>query len=167
MRRREASLAVFVLAAIIVPHGLSAQVRVPEKPICLEQVAQKIRPGSKIILIQPDGKWIKGRFETVDLGQSLLTLSSLTKPDAPPRFFQVSEISRIEYRKAGKLNPLWMGVGLAVGGLGGYLIGKTGSTQSDAFNLGHVFGVFGGGIGLLAGTIVPLAIPSDRTIACK
>ncbi|MCI0596311.1 MAG: hypothetical protein L0Z48_07185 [candidate division Zixibacteria bacterium] len=161
-------MAGFVLVAAATPRHLIAQVRArPERPHqnCLEKADKKIRPDKPISVFRTDGSQFKGRFVSVDLGQSLLNVRPLNAGDTSFSSFRISEIAKIKYDKGGRLKR--MGIGLLVGGGLGALVG---SSQGDLapFSGGAATtaatGAVGGGI---IGLLVGLILPSGATIECK
>lgn len=179
MRLRIGVLAVYVLVSIANPHGLSAQVAAPTELTCLEEAAQKIDTGSKITLLGRGGEKTKGYLTSIDLGQSLLTMGSTNRLDTSLQRFLLPDIAKIEYRKPGKLKPGFMALGLLGGALIGGLIGLAieGESETEQFPFfggpvvekGVAFlagAAIGGGVGLLAGTFIPL-VPKTHSIECK
>ncbi|MCI0404590.1 MAG: hypothetical protein L0Z48_10885 [candidate division Zixibacteria bacterium] len=174
MRLVKAVLAVFVLAAIVVPQVLYAQVTAPQTPTCLQQAAWKIRANGKITVLKQNGESLKGRLISIDLGQSHLTMRLLNTTDTTLMSIQQPEIAKIKYDKSRKLKPGFMALGLIGGALIGGLIGLAIEgdeeeqfpffAESEIAVLGGA--AIGGGVGLLAGTFIPL-VPKTGTIECK
>jgi len=177
MRLLKAMLAVFVLDSILIPPSLWAQATAATKPSCLEQAAAKIRQKSKVTVVRWDASKHTGLLDSVDLGSSHLLLRGLSLEDSALTLFGQDEIVKIQYDKPGKLKPGYMVLGLFGGALIGGLIGLAfeGEAESGRFPFPppvEKFGAFltgaavGGGVGLLAGTFIPL-LPKTRSIECR
>ncbi len=156
-----------VLAVVLGGMPLAAQVRASDRPSCLEQAVKKIRPESKITLFPRDYSEVKGRLVSIELDQSLLTMSSRKGNDTVLQSYSISDISKIEYNGGGRLKRMLLG--LLIGGGLGALVGSTGESDcAQEFGCIEGFPTAGGAIlGGIIGLSIGLALPSTRVIECR
>src|SRR5574341_1063863 len=108
-------------------------------------VGSELRPNSLITLVKLDGKRIKGRLVSLDLEQSLLTMG-LVSGIAGRQTYPISEVAKIEYREAGKMNPGLMVFGGAIGALLGGFIGQAMGPSDGWIDFSAVGGALNGGL---------------------
>lgn len=146
-------------------------------PICVDEMISELDLNTPITLILKDSSKVSGRLGFIDTEQSLITIERDDQVRVASSKYSLAEISGIEYTEK-KLRwwPMVGGLllGAAAGGLAGVLIASANDRSSTVFNeylrpelegLG-VGAVVGGGVGLIAGTIIGNQ-PKTCTIECK
>jgi hypothetical protein len=144
--------------------SLIAQVPSQNDSIDLEKALSKIPTNSLISAIRSDGNRIQGRLVSINYDQLILSMSSIENMNADLFTHRILEFERIQYRKSGELNTDLMLVGLMGGTILGGIIGSSIDHPRINKNVNDMGGVpiglaIGASGGLLAGTIIPLAIP--------
>ena len=172
-----ATLAATILLLTSIPCPLPAQRHSQIKKNCLKKAALKIPRKGRVTVIRNDGSKIQAWLLSIDHNQSLLTTIQVDENNRTQSTYHISEISKIKFHKPGKLKPEIMVVGVVGGAFLGFLIGE--ELDPPDPSSGCLFGCFefkfrggplgaaiGAGVGLLAGTFIPL-IPITHTIKCN
>jgi hypothetical protein len=111
---------------------------------------------------------------SADFTLSQLHIHELYRADRGYSSYPFGEIEKVRFRKRGHLKPGWMVVGLVGGAVIGGVIGRdidnAGSDSwcgTDTQGIATALGVIVvGGVGFLAGTIVPLIL-SSKVVECQ
>ena len=141
---------------------------------CLEANLPGITSDKQVTLFRTDSTKIAGRLVSVDFEQSFLTIHELYRTDRGTSIYRFVELEKIRFRKKGHLKPGWMMAGLIGGGIIGGAIGHDIANNAEGFECGtnnvSIAPALGimilGGVGFLAGTIVPLILSSE-TVECE
>jgi len=169
MIRNFVKIAVLLRVTMVLPLTLQAEQN------CLEEAANKIKPGSSITIIRTDNSKISGTFLSLNLDRSSLMISPFGSVGEKQSTYEISEFAKIQYRKTGKFKPEIVLISTILGAGLGYAIGKQVGTLEPGpgfleFRV-HTFEAEGAGIGaagsFLIGTIISLATKSTFTIECK
>ena len=151
----------------------AAQLDTPDTT-CLDAALPEITSDKRVTLFKTDGTKIAGRLVSVDFEQSFLTIHELYRADRGTSIHRFAELQKIRFRKKGHLKPGWMLLGLIGGGIIGGAIGYDIANNVESYECGTGEGSIApalgimilGGVGLLAGTIVPLILSSE-TVECE
>jgi len=135
---------------------------------CLDKYLKDLSSDKKITLFKTDGTKIKGKLVSIDFERSVMNIHELYRSDRGSTAYSFSELERVKFRKKGKLSPVWM----LAGGIGGGIIGGSLGDGIDGGGNSGFRGIFTavgiiflGGLGFLAGTIIPV-ISSSETVEC-
>lgn len=158
------------LMAITLAWGLSlsvlgaGQVQGAEK--CLEKLAKKVKPKQQVTIVRAEGDTTSGKFVSVDLSQSLLTILRTDQlGQVAEKTFTGSEIQVIQYRGYGKYRGLPALTFMVMGGVIGASVADEGS--GSFYGDSYVYAMAGMMAGFVAGSIISAIIPGTLTISCK
>jgi len=159
MIRNFVKIAVLLRVTMVLPLTLQAEQN------CLEEAANKIKPGSSITIIRTDRTKISGTLISLNLDHSSLTISPSGNVGESQSTYEISEFAKIQYRGTGKYKP---GIILGMTFLGavfGQGISGIGTWDSGSFQAEGV--AIGAGAGFLIGTTISLLTQGTFTIECK
>ncbi len=148
--------------------------RAPEvEQTCLEKAASNVQPAGWIRVYDNGGDVSEGQLTAIDTSLSVLTMMRLSVEDSVHIDYAMSDIDKLQYKSPGKFKPGYMAFGLLAGFVGSFAVAQlVGADQSSpvAGDYIHEQGAMilvGMGVGLVAGAVIPLALPSTWTIECE
>jgi hypothetical protein len=161
---------VAMVCVFTLPYQVPAQDNTDSS--CLTIAQSSIKSGQQVSVITTDQQKITGRLTRFDLKEYTLALALMDTSGLSEFTYRSGEIFQIQYRKAGKVRPLYPIVGFLAGSVIGLL------AENHVIDPGYNYGFFeddfthrgsfwGGVGGLAAGTVISLLIPSTRTLNCK
>lgn len=136
---------------------------------CLAEAAAKLAPASRLVIVCRNGTWFPARLIAVDTAAHVLSVTRTSPPDAEARSIPCRELREIRYRKAGRVQPGFMFLGLALGaavgaGIGGAVHESSSSGFSPDLGGAPAGAAIGAGVGLVLGAVVSAILPSTRHI---
>jgi hypothetical protein len=177
MKSASHSLAVMVmLMAVSRTDAKQPTVGVPDTTAdnCLKSNLSRMTSDRQVTLFKKDGTQITGQLVDVNFSLSRLSIHERYRPDRGYTTFQFSELEKLRFRTKGRLKPGWMLFGLIGGAVIGGIIGNgIDNAGSDSWcgtqyqGVATAVGVIVlGGVGFLAGSIIPLIL-SSKAVECS
>ena len=151
-------IAVLLQAAVFLPLNLQAEQN------CLEGVANKIKPGSKITIIRADKTKISGTLLSINSVRQSLTISPSGNLGESQSTYEISEFAKVQYKGTGKFKP---GIIIPLAILGAVVGEALGDIPFDSGEFQAEAATIGAGAGFLIGTTISLLTEGTFTIECK
>jgi hypothetical protein len=162
-----------ILIIILGPTHVKAELTGP----CLTDAALTIKRDMAVTVFPFSGESIRGRLLSIDLKDSLLSIYRIDSSGSRQFKYKAGEILKIEYHPRWQFKPRYLLFG-TIGFLAGAFIGQQVEELIDpgyqikwwpferrlSYEDGAKFGALGG---FLTGILIPMAIPTTRTISCN